>query len=91
MTKTFSSFYLIEQEKDKAERSAGKAEKADEAEGQALADGSPDAERVQADREEKFGKVLRRSGVAITVTSLTDFLAFAVGGTTVSCGIGSKT
>ena len=34
--------------------------------------------------EEMFGRVLKRSGVAITVTSLTDFLAFAVGGTTVS-------
>jgi len=33
--------------------------------------------------EVKFGKILRRSGVAITVTSLTDFIAFAVGGTTV--------
>jgi hypothetical protein len=41
-------------------------------------------DRILMDRERKFGLVLRRSGVAITVTSLTDFLAFAVGGTTVS-------
>ena len=44
----------------------------------------PDPDLAWRDREEKFGKVLKRSGVAITVTSLTDFLAFAVGGTTVT-------
>jgi Niemann-Pick C1 protein len=32
---------------------------------------------------EKFGKTLSHSGVAITITSLTDVLAFAIGGTTV--------
>ena len=31
-----------------------------------------------------ISKTLGRSGVAITVTSLTDFLAFGIGGTTVS-------
>ena len=40
--------------------------------------------RSSSSLEHKFGLVLKRSGVAITVTSLTDFLAFAVGGTTVS-------
>ena len=35
---------------------------------------------------ERFGMTMRRAGVAITITSLTDFLAFAVGGTTVSKG-----
>lgn len=34
-------------------------------------------------RAERFGLTLRRAGAAITVTSLTDFLAFAIGGTTV--------
>jgi Niemann-Pick C1 protein len=34
--------------------------------------------------EGQLGLTLKNSGVAITVTSLTDFLAFAVGGTTVS-------
>jgi len=33
--------------------------------------------------QEKFGKTLSHSGVAITITSLTDVLAFAIGGTTV--------
>ena len=33
--------------------------------------------------EDRFGLTLRRAGAAITVTSLTDFLAFAIGGTTV--------
>ena len=32
---------------------------------------------------DKFGKTLSHSGVAITITSLTDVLAFAIGGTTV--------
>ena len=32
---------------------------------------------------ERFGLTMRRAGAAITITSLTDFLAFAVGGTTV--------
>ena len=35
---------------------------------------------------ERFGMTMRRAGAAITITSLTDFLAFAVGGTTVSNG-----
>lgn len=33
--------------------------------------------------EVKFGITMEKAGVAITVTSLTDFLAFAVGSTTV--------
>ena len=33
---------------------------------------------------ERFGLTMKRAGAAITITSLTDFLAFAVGGTTVS-------
>ena len=33
---------------------------------------------------ERIGLTLRHAGCAITVTSLTDFLAFAIGGTTVS-------
>ena len=37
---------------------------------------------VQQIIERKIGKALKTSGVAITVTSLTDFLAFAVGATT---------
>ena len=32
--------------------------------------------------EEQFAETMMRSGVSITVTSLTDFLAFAIGGTT---------
>ena len=32
---------------------------------------------------ERFGLTMKRAGAAITITSLTDFLAFAVGGTTV--------
>jgi len=42
-----------------------------------------DAVEQKKSREERFGLVLRRAGAAITVTSLTDFLAFAIGGTTV--------
>ena len=34
-------------------------------------------------REDRFGLTLKRAGAAITVTSLTDFLAFAIGGSTV--------
>merc|ERR1712106_172187 len=41
------------------------------------------SEEQKKSREERFGLVLRRAGAAITVTSLTDFLAFAIGGTTV--------
>ena len=37
---------------------------------------------IQQTIERKIGKALKTSGVAITVTSLTDFLAFAVGATT---------
>lgn len=33
---------------------------------------------------EKFAKTMKHAGVAITVTSLTDFISFAIGGTTVS-------
>ena len=36
------------------------------------------------DVAERMGKVLRQAGVSITVTSLTDIVAFAVGTTTVS-------
>lgn len=32
----------------------------------------------------KIGRALRHAGVAITVTSLTDFAAFAIGASTVS-------
>ena len=65
----------FEQEKERSGQSI-KSEEGDEDDG-----GGPD--RAQLEREEKFGKVMKRSGVAITVTSLTDFIAFAVGGTTV--------
>ena len=41
------------------------------------------AEEQKKSREERFGLTLKRAGAAITVTSLTDFLAFAIGGTTV--------
>ena len=33
--------------------------------------------------EDKFGLAMQHAGVAITITSLTDFLAFAIGATTV--------
>lgn len=33
--------------------------------------------------QERFGKTLAHSGVAITITSVTDIVAFAIGGTTV--------
>ncbi len=33
---------------------------------------------------DQLSKTMRNSGVAVTITSVTDFLAFAVGGTTVS-------
>ena len=32
--------------------------------------------------EQQFGETMKRSGVSITITSLTNFLAFAVGSTT---------
>eukprot|EP00092_Neocalanus_flemingeri_P008175 GFUD01008815.1.p1 GENE.GFUD01008815.1~~GFUD01008815.1.p1 ORF type:complete len:989 (+),score=163.46 GFUD01008815.1:223-3189(+) len=41
------------------------------------------SEEQKKSRDERFGLTLRRAGAAITVTSLTDFLAFAIGGTTV--------
>ena len=34
---------------------------------------------------DRISRAMRVSGVAITVTTLTDFLAFATGGTTVTC------
>lgn len=34
--------------------------------------------------EWRFGMTMENAGVAITITSITDFLAFVVGGTTVS-------
>ena len=37
-----------------------------------------DEEEQKRTREERFGLTLRRAGAAITVTSLTDFLAFAM-------------
>ena len=55
------------------------------------------AQREEAKFQERFGKCLRHSGVAITVTSLTDFMAFMVGASTVLpalksfciyCGVG---
>jgi len=42
-----------------------------------------DNEEQKKSRHERFGLTMRRAGAAITVTSLTDFLAFAIGGTTV--------
>lgn len=33
--------------------------------------------------EDRFGMTMQHAGVAITITSLTDFLAFAIGATTV--------
>ncbi len=36
------------------------------------------------DRVEKVGLTMKHAGVAITITSLTDFVVFAVGATTVS-------
>lgn len=35
------------------------------------------------DNQERFGLAMRNSGAAVTVTSLTDFIAFAVGASTV--------
>jgi predicted RND superfamily exporter protein len=40
-------------------------------------------EKANGSMQHKFGKTLSHSGVAITITSLTDVLAFAIGGTTV--------
>ena len=37
--------------------------------------------------EDKFGVTMQHAGVAITITSMTDIVAFAVGGTTVLPGI----
>jgi len=42
-----------------------------------------DSEEQKKSRHERFGLTMKRAGAAITVTSLTDFLAFAIGGTTV--------
>lgn len=42
-----------------------------------------DGEEEKLPMTERFGLTMRRAGAAITITSLTDFLAFAVGGTTV--------
>ncbi len=44
-----------------------------------------DLKEKQLETVKKFGLTLGRSGVAITVTSLTDILAFGVGATTVRC------
>ena len=40
-------------------------------------------DKADDDIAEKMGKTMEKAGVAITVTSLTDVLAFVVGGTTV--------
>jgi len=40
-------------------------------------------EKGKKSQEELFAATMGRAGVAITVTSLTDLLAFAVGATTV--------
>merc|ERR1719433_1020190 len=42
-----------------------------------------DTEEGKRPMAERFGLTMKRAGAAITVTSLTDFLAFAIGGTTV--------
>jgi len=42
-----------------------------------------DSDEQKKSRHERFGLTMKRAGAAITVTSLTDFLAFAIGGTTV--------
>lgn len=36
-------------------------------------------------KEERFGLMLQHAGASITVTSITDIVAFLVGGLTVSC------
>jgi hypothetical protein len=41
-------------------------------------------EKLEKSIPEKVGLTLRHAGVSITVTSLTDFAAFVIGGTTVS-------
>ena len=41
-------------------------------------------ERQTAILKEQIGRTVQHAGVAITVTSLTDMLAFAIGSTTVS-------
>ncbi len=42
------------------------------------------AERPDLSVEEKIGLTMRTAGLSITVTSLTDFIAFGLGGITVS-------
>lgn len=42
------------------------------------------AGRSAATAEGKFGHAMRVSGVAVTITSLTDFASFGLGATTVS-------
>jgi len=58
---------------------------------------SSPAEKAAERLEDRFGKCLQHAGVAITVTSLTDFIAFLVGASTVLpalrsfcifCGVG---
>lgn len=44
-------------------------------------------EEQEYDVPRKVGDVLRHAGVSITVTSITDFVAFGIGATTVS-GLG---
>ena len=43
------------------------------------------------DRHERLGEALAHAGVAITITSITDIIAFGVGGTTVSQNIQNLT
>jgi len=42
-----------------------------------------DGEKAKRKLHERIGLTMRQAGCAITVTSITDFLAFAIGGTTV--------
>ena len=42
------------------------------------------------DRHERLGEALAHAGVAITITSITDIIAFGVGGTTVSQNLNFK-
>ena len=77
-------------------------EKATETHSPIIKNGSPkrgntSEEEEQQKFEDRFGRCLQHSGVSITVTSLTDFLAFMVGATTILpalksfciyCGVG---